>query len=503
MDLKKRTLKNSIYSLVAFAWPILLSFVATPYIVHKLGLDKYGVLALVTSFVGFFAVLDFGVSPSLVKYVSEHHAKKDFNKVNQFFSSALIFYLSIGFIGAALIALAAIFFTPQFLKNSPGLIDLARTVFLISAAGFVINMLLSALTAIPGALQRFDLTSKLNLVVASISTLGTVLILYRGFGLLAVVTYTVTLSALAVLAYVVMDRRLIPGLRLQPRVDRPTLRQMFGFSGYAFLASISGVVIAELDRLILGFILGPSAVTYYVIPGNIAMKILGAVVAATTVIFPLTSELLAKNEKEKLQNLYLRSTRVIITVLVLGIVPLLVFAHRFLLYWLGKDFASTSDLTLQILLVTYVISALHVIPFLVAYGSGKPKYSAFYAVAVAILNVILMFALIPHFKIIGAAFAYLAAVVGPTLFFIGFVEKKLLSLKTPGFYLSLSFRMLLLAGMTFVASIFAVRFITSLKTFLLAYVVVIALSGIIFVVSPLMDKRDIELIKLLRGGNSA
>lgn len=503
MDLKKRTLKNSIYSLVAFAWPILLSFAATPFIVHKLGQDKYGVLALVTSFVGFFAVLDFGVSPSLVKYVSEYHAKKDFKKVNEFFSSALIFYLTIGFFGAALIALAAIFFTPEFLKNSANLIGVAKAVFLISAVGFVINMLLSALTAIPGALQRFDLTSKLNLVVASASTLGTVLVLYKGLGLLAVITFTVTLSALAAAAYVAMDRRLIPGIRFHPKIDRPTLSHMFRFSGYAFLASISGAIIAELDRLILGFILGPSAVTYYVIPGNIAIKILGAVVAATTVIFPLTSELLAKNEREKLQNLYLRSTRLITTVLVLGIVPLLVFAHKFLLYWLGKDFASASDLTLQILLVTYVISALHVIPFLVAYGAGKPKYSAFYAVSVAVINIILMFVLIPHFKIIGAAYAYLAAVVGPTLFFMGFIEKKLLSLKTLGFYFSLSIRLLLLAGLTFVASIFAVRFITSLKTFLLAYVAVVAISGVIFVLSPLMDKRDIELIKLLRGGNSA
>jgi O-antigen/teichoic acid export membrane protein len=500
MDLKKRTIRNSVYSLAAFVWPISLSFIATPFVVHHLGQDKYGVLALVTSFIGFFAVLDFGVSPSLVKYVAEHHAKKDYPRVNQFFSSALLFYSAIGLIGAGLIIIAAFLFAPHLVKNSPELINITKIVFFISAFGFLINMLLSALTSIPGALQRFDLTSKLNMIVASSSTIGTVLLLFLGFGLIAIVIYTVLLSLLAAIAYVAIDKKLLPTLQVRIKPDPNSLKEMFGFSGYAFIASVSGVVIAELDRLILGFILGPKAVTYYVIPGNIAIKILGAVVAASTVIFPLTSELVARGDIDKLRNLYARSSRFIIILLTLGIVPLIVFAHRFLLFWLGPDFARTSGPTLQILLLTYFISSLHVIPFLVAYGSGKPKYSAIYASCVAVLNIVLMFALIPHFQIIGAAYAYLFAVVPTTILFVLFIEKKLLSLDNGSFYLRLIGKLLVIAAVSLALSVFLKQFITDLKSFLVMYVLVVVISGAIYALSPLMDKNDIELVKTLRRG---
>jgi O-antigen/teichoic acid export membrane protein len=448
MDLKKRTIRNSVYSLAAFVWPISLSFIATPFVVHHLGQDKYGVLALVTSFIGFFAVLDFGVSPSLVKYVAEHHAKKDYPRVNQFFSSALLFYSAIGLIGAGLIIIAAFLFAPHLVKNSPELINITKIVFFI----------------------------------------------------IAIVIYTVLLSLLAAIAYVAIDKKLLPTLQVRIKPDPNSLKEMFGFSGYAFIASVSGVVIAELDRLILGFILGPKAVTYYVIPGNIAIKILGAVVAASTVIFPLTSELVARGDIDKLRNLYARSSRFIIILLTLGIVPLIVFAHRFLLFWLGPDFARTSGPTLQILLLTYFISSLHVIPFLVAYGSGKPKYSAIYASCVAVLNIVLMFALIPHFQIIGAAYAYLFAVVPTTILFVLFIEKKLLSLDNGSFYLRLIGKLLVIAAVSLALSVFLKQFITDLKSFLVMYVLVVVISGAIYALSPLMDKNDIELVKTLRRG---
>lgn len=54
----KKLVKNSFYGILEFAWPVILSLAATPYIVHKLGVDAFGILALVSVTLGFFGVLE-------------------------------------------------------------------------------------------------------------------------------------------------------------------------------------------------------------------------------------------------------------------------------------------------------------------------------------------------------------------------------------------------------------------------------------------------------------
>src|SRR5258708_4975874 len=96
MDLTKKTVRNSLYNLLAFTYPVILSLFTTPYIIHKIGAENYGIFALATSFVGFLAFLDFGISPALVRYVAEYNARDEQDKINRFFSTSVLFYGIIG-----------------------------------------------------------------------------------------------------------------------------------------------------------------------------------------------------------------------------------------------------------------------------------------------------------------------------------------------------------------------------------------------------------------------
>ncbi len=494
MNLTGKTLKNSAYNLTAFLWPIGLAFFITPYVVHHLGQDLYGILALVESFIGFFAILDFGVAPSLVRYTSALNAENDSTGISRIFSAAFMFYVMVGLAGGLLIVLGAWLFTPVMLKSQPELIPVARLVFNLSALGFLINMVLSAFAAIPGALQRFDITSRVNIVASTLASFSSVIILYRGHGVIAIVAAGMIINFAALFIYGWVNRRLIPKLKFTMRPDKDSIKKIFSFSGYAFVATLSGVVIAQLDRLILGGMQGPAAVTYYVVPGDISIKIHGFVVAATAVVFPLTADLLTKRQDDRLLNLYRRATRLILSVLVLGVTPMLLFAHPFLLQWLGPEFASKSTVVFQLLLITYFFSSLHVIPFLIAYGAGKPVYSAAYSLAVAVLNILMMFVLIPRYGINGAGVAYLIAVLPTTLFFIWFVEKRILSVNLKNFYTSLLARLLLLFGMSFLISWKLSAYITSLKLFLAMYVVTVVVSFGLFAAFGMIHPEDLALL---------
>ncbi len=497
MSLASKTLKNSTYSVFAFAWPLALAFFATPYIVNKLGQEYYGVLALVTSFIGFFAVLDFGVAPALVKYVAELRTKKEYTRLSMIFSSAVFFYLAIGSIGALLIIFASPYFINLVIKNSSLEFNFIYSIFIIASFGFVINMLLSAYSALPSALQRFDITGKINIFISTLSTIGVVSLLFAGFGLKAVVIFNIITSTLGLVVYYVIDRKLLPKVKLTINVDRGSFKTIMGFGGVAFLASISGLVISQLDRLILGAMMGPTDVTYYVIPGNLTIKILGFVNAITTVIFPLTASLLAAGETVNLQKLYKRATRLISFLLVLIVVPAIIMANKFLLYWIGPEFAKNSTFVMQVLLLTYGFSSLSSIPYLISFGSGRPKYSAIYAAFVAVINVAFMFLLIPKFGINGAAVAYLVAVVPTTLIFIWFVEARIIKAKNVAFWPSHIFKMLITSLVIGIIAVIANQLISSLLLVVVLYTLTIVITCLVMVKFKLANKEDVELFRSL------
>ena len=67
-----RTLLNMTSALIAWGWPVLLSFLVTPLLLEGLGIDAFGVRSILIMIVGYFSMLNFGISGAVTKYLSEH-----------------------------------------------------------------------------------------------------------------------------------------------------------------------------------------------------------------------------------------------------------------------------------------------------------------------------------------------------------------------------------------------------------------------------------------------
>src|SRR5437879_5734745 len=110
MELATKAARNSIFSLIGFLYPTLLAIVITPIFVHYLGPTRYGIYALSGVLFGFISLLDFGVRPTLLKFVSEHAARGELEDLNATVAATLVFYGLIGIVGLAIAATIAIFF---------------------------------------------------------------------------------------------------------------------------------------------------------------------------------------------------------------------------------------------------------------------------------------------------------------------------------------------------------------------------------------------------------
>jgi O-antigen/teichoic acid export membrane protein len=426
--LAQRTLKNAVYSVMEFGWPILIALVATPYVVRTLGADAYGVLSIVGVTLGFFGFLDLGMGGAAVRQFAAAHERGDADGINAVLGTVLTFYIIVGLTGAALIAALAVPLAGSVLSIPAAVRSVAVFAFYMAAPGFMVSLVLQTFGSIPKSIQRFDVSTKINIVVGTLNTASTVLMLHLGQGLRGVVVASFLVNCLALVAAYIVATRLVPTLRVRLTVDRPLFREMFTFGGWFLMASIGVAVLYQLDKLLVGAFLGVGQVTYYVVPGNLAGKIQGLIAAATAISFPVSAALFGGGHHDGLKKLYREGTRMVFIVATTIAVPMAVFADRFLYYWMGPDIASHSGLVMVLLVATYYLLAVTSIPWGIANGAGRAKINAVFVLGIAALDVAIFLAVVRAFGIAGAAAAFLASAIVGVPALIVFTERRVVGL---------------------------------------------------------------------------
>ena len=72
--------KGALISYISIFINIIISFVYTPWMIHKIGTSDYGLYSLIIAFVSYF-LLDFGLNTSITRFIAKYRAQGDDQKV--------------------------------------------------------------------------------------------------------------------------------------------------------------------------------------------------------------------------------------------------------------------------------------------------------------------------------------------------------------------------------------------------------------------------------------
>lgn len=427
LERRRSPAANALQELAVFVYPVALTIVLTPVILHFIGTEDYGIFALAMVFISFVGLLDIGMGPAVVRFLSVSLATSDYREARAVLGVGLTFFTGVGVIGLIL-ALIGGQLLPDILSLSPDHSELATFAISLAGVGFFFTIIRAPYTAIPGALQRFDTVTVGNLVSTTAGAAGTVAVLAAGWGLRGLMIVTTLQPVLFLLMVVRSNRRLLPELKVRPAFEGPLMRRMVSFSAYSFVSNMAGTILFQIDKIVLGSLANVSLVTYYVVPGNVAQRLHTGVSQLASVTLPVSADLHARQERAALAAIYVRATRALVLVIVSLCVPAFVFARQLLFEWVGESFADTSFGALRILIVTYALLALTALPYFISLGVGRPRILALFNVITAAINVVLIFVLIPPYGLIGAAVAYLASTV-TVPFLIVYLERRVLALE--------------------------------------------------------------------------
>lgn len=400
-------MKNTVSNFLGQFYGLVLGFAVVPYLVHRLGVEAYGVFALAAALGGFASLLNLGVGKALSKRVAEFHWKGDLEPICKLFQTALAVCLGAGAAGALLLIGLQNWISSELFHASGDHKLLVSFALYATGLSVLVSLLFDLLSGLTTALQRFDVYNRMNVVVASVTYLGSVLAVAAGFSLKGVLVVIVAANLVGVAGYVRFLRQTLPGLRFWPKFHWPAFRQLASFSLFVLVAGSCAFLVHRLDRMLVAYYLPLAAVALYTIPYSLAEKTTLAVGNLTSAIFPLASELSTMPGAEKLKELYLRASKMVLLAALPGMVVLLFLANPVLRFWVGPEFAEQGTVALQLLTLGFFLNILGHVPFTIAQGAGRPLLSAKFSVLNAVVALLLFKLLIPRYGIDGAAAAFL------------------------------------------------------------------------------------------------
>lgn len=424
---KTSLLENIVLSLGGRSLLVVFAVVSTPVLVHRLGTAQYGVYILAVTAGGLLGLLDFGLGPALITFLSQSLQARDQVRSQKLVSTAMSLYLGIGIVGATAFALLVPWLVGGLLRVPAGLAQPARQSLWLSASGFGISMCLSVFNAIPTALERYDLLTKRAVSVSLVTTLATIAYALTGGVLQGLVLINVLGGVIVLLSFYSASRSLLPSVSFGPGFDGASFRQLARFSAFKFVGSLGGTLVFRFDQFAIGALLGVGAVGYYAIPANGLLRVQGFLAQLVGPLFPRVSKL--RGDNAALRVLYLRSCRGVAIVAVAVLVTLFVFADQILRYWIGGSqgelVARTSSSAMRWLVVAFLIQALASVPVTFCEALGKPHINNGFAAVGAIIHVPLVLVLVPRLGISGAAIALFLNSLAQTVLFIVVVSHRI------------------------------------------------------------------------------
>lgn len=375
-----------------FATRILMIFnsvVAGVIVARWLGAKGVGELAVINVAVATIVQLgSFGLPSSNTYFIAQDQARVRAAAVN-----SLIFALVVGTILAVGLSALASLHPDWFGFVSPELIHIASISIPFQLIGLIgLNILLAV-----GKVKAFNLLDLAGQSFVLINAVLVLLVLNRGLEMLVTLN-----TAASILVSIIVASLLIVSAKAlaqsEWRADMTLLRRMIGYGIKFHVSILAGAIILRADLLVVNHFRGAAEAGVYSVASQFGLLLMLLPGVIATLLFPrVTAEQDARGETTCLVTRY---TTFIMFLCCLAAVPFSLLLP--LLY--GSAFSDATNLLLILLPGVYLMGLESV---LVQHFNalGLPRAIPLYWVATLVLNLILVFALVPRFGAQGAAIA--------------------------------------------------------------------------------------------------
>lgn len=393
-SIKRNTVYNLSGSLVALA----ANLVIVPLFLRKIGAERFGVLAIIWLFIGYFSVFDLGLS----RATANHMAKLcDLRDKAEIFWTAILLNAGIGICGGVVLYFVGGAVFHYVFKMPPSMRASVLSMMPWLAVSIPISTVTGVLTGVLEGCERFLLLNGLQVFGSILLQLVPLIVAFvhgpeLGW-LIAAAILTRVATTLPLIAAVLWTIPL--GRPRRPR--RNSAAALLGYGAWVTVSNVIDPIFASIDKFMIGGISGLASVTYYSVPERVARRVSIFPGAVARTLFPRFS---AGNEQDARVTAMRALTTLLAAMTPLTVVMVLV-VRPFLAHWIDPSFAALAAPVGAVVSISVFVNGLAYVPYAFLDARGRPDLTAKFHMIEILPHLVLLWFGLHRFGLIGGAWA--------------------------------------------------------------------------------------------------
>jgi O-antigen/teichoic acid export membrane protein len=394
--------RNTAYNLLGSFVPMAVGVVTVPIYLRLIGDARYGVLALVWLFLGYFGLFDPGITRAALFHIARLGNREQQIERENVFWTALTINLCFGLIGGLVLYFAA----KPFFMSTFKMPNTMRNEVLASLPWLAASVPLSIVTGVlGGAMQaresfgNFNLINACNAFVTQMVPLAVAY--WHGSDLKWLIAAVLITRMVGSIPTIVVLKRVLPfgvGGAFQRRLV-PTL---FSYGGWVTISNLINPILTTMDRMVIGSVIGAQGVAMYTVPFNLVSRASLLPASFATSLFPKLSRNNQVDSARLAEDAIMALAAVMTPLVVFGVAILPVFMR----YWVGISFAQRAAPIGTVLLAGIWINSLAIIPFEHLQAVNRPDLTAKFHILEMVPFLAVLWIGVHYFGLIGAAWAW-------------------------------------------------------------------------------------------------
>jgi O-antigen/teichoic acid export membrane protein len=330
---KSKLLLNSIAAVGQVLVVGILYFVLYRYLLDTIGIELLGVWSLIIASTSLALLANFGISTSIVKFVSTYFTRKDFDSLKKLIFTSSVFIIVTYSLISILIFFLGGLILPHFIEKK--YIAIALEILPYSLISLIINALGGVISSCLDGIQKNYVKS----YIVSFSTLllfGLSLLLTPKYGLKGLVFAQIIQAILVLLLSVYQLSKSIKGvLILRWNWSSSLFKEIINYGLKMQALSFMQMSFEPITKALLSKYGGLASVGYYEMASRLVTQLRGLIVSANQVIVPVVAEAKETDEKQ-IKELYIKTFSLILLFNVVLITGILIFIPAISYIWIGK-----------------------------------------------------------------------------------------------------------------------------------------------------------------------
>lgn len=411
---RKQILKNSVMTVVQIVVIAVVLLILYRFLLNSIGVEQFGIWSLVLATTSVTSIAQFGLSGSVVIFVSRYRTRNDARNAAEVIQTAVISVAV--FIGVVLIAVYPAIKWILGLVIAGESIDLAIMILPYALFAFWLTALTATLQSGLDGLQRIDLSSLL-LMGGAIFHLAACLVIVPRHGLLGLAWANIAKNLFVLLSIWICLKRRLPLPALPRRWNADIFREIIHYGLRFQVISIAQMLYEPVTKMLMSRFGGLAAVGFYEMASKLILQVRSLLVSANRVLVPTYAEFKEKLPRE-INNLYLTSYRLLFFLSVPLFTLLIISMPAISEAWVGH-YEGAFVVFGIFLALGWLLNLLNAPSYYAYCGIGDLKWNVVGNISIAVLNAGLGILLGSRWGGIGVVLAFAVALAsGSSIFFI-------------------------------------------------------------------------------------